>query len=72
MMPPMTNPITALRVRLGQSQAGFAESIGRTQSTVSRWESGDQAPDLEALRILQDKGMDVAEFLAWRRPAEAA
>jgi transcriptional regulator with XRE-family HTH domain len=32
--------ITELRKSLGLSQAEFAEVVGVTQSTVSRWEAG--------------------------------
>lgn len=36
------------------SQAAFAEIAGTTQASVSRWESGEQTPDLEEMaRIRQ-------------------
>lgn len=67
----MTNPITKLRDELGLKQAAFAKKLGRTQSTISRWESGEQVPDPAALRSLQKLGLDVAKFLAWQ-PKKAA
>lgn len=67
----MTNPITKLRDELGMKQAAFAKKLGRTQSTVSRWESGEQMPDPMALHALQKLGLDVAKFLTWQ-PKKAA
>lgn len=60
------NPITALRNNSGLSQEAFATSIGCAQSTVSRWESGEQSPDLDALRKLAKIGLDVGDYMAWR------
>lgn len=59
------NPITELRERLGLTQTELAEKIGRNQGSVSRWESGTQTPDIEALAGLQGLGMDVASFVSW-------
>jgi transcriptional regulator with XRE-family HTH domain len=36
--------IASLRIRLGMSQSEFAERMGVSQTTVSRWESGRQIP----------------------------
>jgi len=41
----LVGEITSLRVQLGMSQAEFAERLGVSQATVSRWESGRQLPE---------------------------
>ncbi len=39
--------VERLRRERRQTQAQFAESLGTTQATVSRWEAGKQGPDRE-------------------------
>jgi transcriptional regulator with XRE-family HTH domain len=46
--------IKALRGKLGLSQAAFAEELGTTITTVSRYENGRIEPSEEALRKLAD------------------
>jgi len=41
--------LVAGRRRAGLSQAQLAERLGRTQSTIARWESGYQHPPLESV-----------------------
>jgi len=41
------------RTRHGLTQGEFAEKLGVTQQTVSRWESGKQTPDPEAQQLLR-------------------
>lgn len=67
----MKNPITSLREAIDLTQEQFAGRLGRTQSTVSRWESGEQMPDGAALKDLQRLGLNVGAFLAWT-PVERA
>lgn len=43
--------VARLRKSLGESQAAFAERFGVNQSTVSRWEDGEE-PSGPALIIL--------------------
>lgn len=61
----MKNPIISLREAIGLTQEQFAKRLGRTQSTVSRWESGEQMPDGVALKDLQRLGLNAGAFLAW-------
>lgn len=67
----MKNPIISLREEIGLTQEQFAKRLGRTQSTVSRWESGEQMPDSAALKELQKLGLDVGTLLTWA-PVERA
>lgn len=52
-------PITHIRKKVfGMSQAQFAEALGVSQSTVSRWDSGTAVPtqtEMEAIRELASK-----------------
>jgi len=68
----MKNPITSLREAIDLTQEQFAGRLGRTQSTVSRWESGEQMPDGAALKDLQRLGLNVGAFLAWAPTEKAA
>ena len=59
--------IAQYRKRHALTQAAFAERFGVTQQTVSRWESGTQAPHLEvqsALRTALGAGA-VSDSHAW-------
>lgn len=49
--------IKALRLKLGLSQAIFAERVGVSRSTVIRWEMGQVEPSRLAARLL--------DALAW-------
>ncbi len=44
--------ITALRHRLGLTQAAFARELGVRQQTVSEWETGQYLPRGASLRVL--------------------
>ena len=37
----ISSTITSTRIKAGLSQAQLAEQIGKTQSTISKWEAGD-------------------------------
>ena len=45
--------ILAARQRLGLTQAGLAERLGTTQSTVSRWEAGRVPISRPAERLIE-------------------
>ena len=40
------------RTELGLTQTAMADLLGVSQATVSRWESNDQSPTLDDLRML--------------------
>lgn len=48
-------PIEHIRKNIfGASQAVFGDIAGTTQASVSRWESGDQDPDLEEMAKIRE------------------
>lgn len=53
MQPNWPSLISAYRLRSGLSQQSFAEKMGVTPSTVSRWESGKQVPNMSARALLR-------------------
>ena len=57
--------IRGMRLRRGTSQADLARTIGATQSTVARWESGELSPSTESVHALCFAlGASVEECLA--------
>lgn len=44
--------LSSLRRREGLTQEALGEKIGVTNKTVSRWENGNNLPDIEMLQIL--------------------
>lgn len=58
--------IREVRKRLGLTQVEFAERLETTQGTISRWEAGDQAPELNFLmKIGALGGFDPIQFALW-------
>jgi transcriptional regulator with XRE-family HTH domain len=56
--------IRELRKGLRLNQADFAERLGVTQSTVSKWESNKQTPDTDAVfKLSEISGAPPADFL---------
>lgn len=53
-VPGLVVALAARRRALGLRQADIARAIGYGQQLVSRWESGDNAPDLDQLRAYAD------------------
>ena len=51
----LSNRIRAIRVKLGLNQDEFADRVGATQSTVSRWERGAK-PEFEHLQTIAKLG----------------
>lgn len=49
---PLARKIRALRQSMDLSQAKFAELVGVSQPTVSRWETGEDEPDKASLKKL--------------------
>lgn len=61
---PAAKKIRELRKSLKLNQGPFGTLIGVDQATVSRWESGAQKPEIEAVRALAKlAGTDVEDFL---------
>ena len=49
------NPLTHIRKNVfGHTQADFADALGVSQSTISRWEKGELCPSLEEMRVIRD------------------
>ena len=51
-----------------RSQQEFADSLGVSRITVSKWETGDAIPQIRHARRLIDSGMDPAPFFALYQP----
>jgi len=49
------NKMRAQRLALGLTQEEFADALGTSQSTVSRWESEGLSPTIDDLRIMVKK-----------------
>ncbi len=54
----ITKNVKSLRKQLGLNQQQFADMIGVSQSTVSKWEKGAQRPDLDSVVKMQEAGGD--------------
>ncbi len=56
--------ITSLRKNAGLTQVQFAEKLNYSNKTVSKWERGEAAPDIETLKEIADLfQVDVDYFL---------
>lgn len=51
--------VLVLRERRNQTQAEFAESLGCSVSTVSKWERGETSPAAKHRRKMDELGNDV-------------
>jgi transcriptional regulator with XRE-family HTH domain len=58
------------------SQAAFGEIAGTTQASVSRWESGNQDPDLEQMARIREaarsRGLPWNDGLFFKTPESVA
>ncbi len=60
----VSEKIYTLRTRLGLSQEELAEKLGVSRQSVSKWETGQSAPDLEKIIKLADLfGVSVDELV---------
>jgi len=50
---PRKNDVASLRARLGLSQEKFAEKLGVSVSSVTKWETGHHKPRGLSLRALE-------------------
>ena len=65
--------ICAMRKQQGMTQEQLGESLGVTNKTVSRWETGKYMPDIGKLQNLSAiLGISVNELLAGERIEDAA
>jgi transcriptional regulator with XRE-family HTH domain len=55
-MSTISRKIREVRKRLGLTQAEFADRLQTTQGTVSRWEAGDQRPEIDFIIKISDLG----------------
>lgn len=64
--------ISALRKEKEMTQEQFAEILGVSNRTVSRWETGRNMPDLSLLQVISNElNVSVSELLSGRRMSEA-
>ena len=60
--------IAALRKEKNMTQEQFAEKLGVSNRSISRWENGKTMPDLSMLPIISEElGVSVAELLKGER-----
>jgi len=52
--------------RTGQSQAGFARSVGLSQTIVWQWVDGRRFPGKKAARLLDEKTDGAIPFALWK------
>lgn len=65
--------LSSLRKEKGLTQEALAETIGVTNKTISRWETGKYLPDIEILLLLGDYfGVTVNELLSGERLSDAS
>ena len=67
----ISNAITKRRISLGLSQSELAGKIGKSQSTVSKWENGDMNFTVELLAEIAVKlDMDLSVSLRSPQPVQ--
>lgn len=67
-MSSISNAITKQRLSMGLSQSALAKKIGKTQSTISKWENGDKDFTISLLAdIAVNLGMDLSVELKARQ-----
>ena len=60
--------IAALRKEQGMTQEQFAERLGVSNRSVSRWENGNTLPDLSLMQLIcQITGITLSELLSGAR-----
>ena len=60
--------IARLRGEQGLTQSALGETLGVTNKTVSRWETGTYMPDVEMLQLLsRELGVSINELLCGER-----
>ena len=68
---PLSENITQLRRAMGLSQEQLAQQIGVSRQTISKWETGQSAPELEKLVTLsQIFGVSTDELLGNACPSQ--
>ncbi|MGD9887877.1 MAG: helix-turn-helix domain-containing protein [Halothiobacillaceae bacterium] len=70
MIVPTSDRLREERVRMGLSQAAFAERAGTTGRSQRNYESGERFPDSNYLEALAKIGVDVLYILTGRREPE--
>lgn len=66
-MSKLSDNMKILRIMSNLSQKSFAEKIGRSQNTVSNWESGRISPDIDSLqKICEIYDISPNELIGWQ------
>ncbi len=67
----LSNAIAKRRIAMGLSQKELADQIGKSQSTISKWENGDLNFSIETLAEIAVKlELDLTVKLAAREPVQ--
>jgi transcriptional regulator with XRE-family HTH domain len=61
-----TRVLDAYIRRTGQSQAGFARSLGLSQTSIWQWANGHRFPGKKAARLLDEATDGVIPFSLWK------
>lgn len=69
---PLATLIRSTRIRLGYTQASFAEAVEASQQSVSRWEGGDVPPMAALVRVSQVLAIPIATLTALVEPRPAS
>lgn len=48
----LTNPVKKIREALNLSQVCFAQKLGKNQSTISHYETGERRPDIPTAQTM--------------------
>lgn len=63
----LASQLIAKRISLGLTQAEFAEKLGKSQTTVSKWEAGDCNFQIKTLIEISQK-LDLPLTVAFKEP----
>ncbi len=67
----ISEKILKLRKDKGLSQEAFAEALGVSRQSVSKWESGDVLPDSDKIILMSELFGVTTDYLLKKSAAEA-